>query len=75
MLVAVGLAGCGGRVVSHQSIEALLHGRLPHAGRISCPDVEDTPGKEFTCTAAGGRVRTIRVRLERHEQIRLLGAT
>ena len=64
------LAGCGGRVVAHDSIEKLLHGKLPRAGAISCPDVDDHAGARFTCTAGG---RKLHLRLGRHEQVRLLG--
>ena len=75
LLALLALAGCGGRVVAHESIEKLLRGRLPHAGTIRCPDVDDVAGRRFTCSARGGRLSTIRAELGPHEEIRLLGAT
>jgi hypothetical protein len=72
VLATVLLAGCGGRIVAHESIEKLVESKLPHAGKVSCPDVDDHAGARFTCTAGG---RTLHLRLARHEQVRLLGGT
>jgi hypothetical protein len=74
LALALVLAGCGGPVVAHESIERLLARRLPGAGRIRCPDVDDVAGRRFECTATGGRYTTIRVQMARNERIRLLGA-
>lgn len=79
LAVAVLLTGCGGTMLSGDSLEdtfldATLKGH-PDA-RIECPDVDNEPGRRFTCDVTGVPGKTkLNGRVTRGDGVALVGLT
>src|SRR3954469_7359251 len=62
LLAALALSACGSSKLSADSIEKLIVkdlGPRGYAGlRVSCQDVDDTVGKQFTCDVSGVKAVT-----------------